>query len=665
VVRDREEGSKVSRRLAAILAADIAGYSRLMGEDERATVQALKGHQAEVLPLVGEFGGRIIDTAGDGLLAEFPSVVDAVECAVEIQAVMRRRNDDVPPNRRMLFRVGVNLGDVIHDEVRIYGDGINIAARLEGIAEPGGVCVSSKVHDEIIDKLELRFVDLGEQGFKNIARPVHVYALHLEGTRTPPPDDAAVQRPPPAEATQSIAVMPFANMSRDEEFGYFATGLAEEMLSLLSKIPGLRVASRTSAFSFKGKDVDTPTVARALNVGHVLEGSVRKSGRRVRIASQLIQASTDSNVWAETYDREMEDVFAVQDDIAHCVVKEMRTPLGLDGASRAEVARIMAEVAAATKGRSRDVGAYNFYLEGQEYRGRLTREDTARAVGCYLAAIQRDPAFALAWAGLSRAYSDQAGQGWVPSAEGFARARAAAQRALAREPDLAEGHAALGWVQRASDWDWKGAEASFQRALGLAPSNTQAMNAAADMLAALGRLDEAIALSRRAAALDPLNVPVHRNLALYCIAAGRLDEAQGVLDRVLQMGTAGLLTYAWLGALALARGKPEEARVLMSKEVSEIFRRVGLAVVHHRLGQPDESDAELKRLIDEHGEDSPYQVAEVYGATGDRDRAFQWLERAHAARDPGLSYLQVDPFLPGLHDDPRWRSLLVRLGLAD
>ena len=673
------EGVKVTRRLAAILAADIAGYSRLMGENEAATVRALKGHQAEVLPLVGEFGGRIIDTAGDGILAEFASVVDALECAVEIQTVMRRRNEGELKERRMQFRIGINLGDVIHDEVRIYGDGINIAARLEGIAQPGGICVSAKVHEEVIDKLALEYLDLGEQSLKNIARPVRVFAVQVEGFDAsafapidPPPTTpgwlkAPIPAPPtaPVDNTPSIAVMPFVNMSHDEEYGYFATGLSEEMLNMLAKIPGLRVASRTSAFSFKGKDVDIPTLAKSLKVAHVLEGSVRKSGKRVRIVAQLIEAASDSNLWAETYDRDMEDVFAVQDDIAQCVVKELREALGLAGKNKADAGQIKAEVAAAAKGRSQNIDAYNFYLEGQEYRARLTQADTAKAVECYLKAIQLDPTYALAWAGLSRAYSDQAGQAWVPTGHGYARAKAAAHRALAREPELAEGHTAMGWVKRAYDWDWTGAEASFQRALKAAPSNTVAMNAAADMLAALGRLDEAIALSRQATALDPLNIPVHRNLAMYCIAAGQLDEAEMVLREVLQMGPPGLLTYTWLGVLALAQGRADDALELVSKEVSDIFRRVGLAVVHNSLGDLTESDEVLAKLIEDHGKDSPYQIAEVYGATGDADKTFEWLETAYVERDPGLSYLQVDPFLLGMHDDPRWRPLLQKMRLAE
>jgi tetratricopeptide (TPR) repeat protein len=436
-------------------------------------------------------------------------------------------------------------------------------------------------------------------------------------------------------------------------------------MNVLTKIRGLRVASRTSAFSFKGKDEDIPTIARKLNVANVLEGSVRKAGKRLRISAQLIQVMTDSHLWSETYDRELDDIFAVQDDITQSVVKELRRALMLEPPDRQEGVKVKAEVAAATKGRSANADAYQLYLQGQFFREQLTHDNTAKAIQFYLQAIQLDPMYALAWAGLSRAYSDQAGQHWVPFAEGFARAKAAAQRAIDLEPALAEAHVALGWVQRAVDWDWKGAEASFQRALELAPGSVLAMNAAANLLGTLGRLDEAMVLSRKATELDPLNVPVHRNLALYCLAAKELEEAAAVLRKVLEMSPQGGLTYCWLGVLALAHERPEEALDLMHREVTEIFRLVGLAVAHHALGNWAESEAALDELIRKHGKDSPYQVAEVYGACGEADKAFEWFERTYAARDPGLSYLRMDPFLRKIRDDPRWQPLLEKMGVAD
>src|ERR1700736_6617391 len=275
---------RVERRLCAILAADIAGYSALMGADEARTVRDLKGHQAVVLPMVGEFGGRIIDTAGDGILAEFPSVVNAVKCAVVIQSKMAERNAAIEPERRMQFRVGINIGDVVYDEARIYGDGINVAARLEGIAEAGGICISSKVYEEISGRIDLSCQDIGEQQLKNIARPVRAYHVRLDGiapTATPAP--ALPEKP-------SIAVLPFLNMSGDPEQEYFADGMTEDLITDLSKASGLFVIARNSSFTYKGKAVDVKRIGRELGVRHVLKGSGRTSGNRVRITAQLIDA---------------------------------------------------------------------------------------------------------------------------------------------------------------------------------------------------------------------------------------------------------------------------------------------------------------------------------------------------------------------------------------
>ncbi len=646
----------VKRRLAAILAADIAGYSRLMGEDDVATFRDLKGHQAAVFPLVGEHGGRIIDTAGDGIMAEFPSAVGAVDCALRLQAAMEERNVDVPQNRRMEFRVGINLGDVIHDEVRIYGDGINIAARLENVALPGGICISEDVYRQVRDRLPVPAHDLGERELKNIARRVRVYALlkvpALEG----------------GGATQalSIAVLPFVNMSRSEDHEYFADGLSDEILNVLSKITGLKVTSRTSSFSFKGKDVDLPTIAQKLKVGHVLEGSVRAAGTRVRVKAQLIEVAADTQVWSETYDRELDDIFAVQDDITQSVANELRMRLlGGQADAKAEAARVIAEVQVATRGRSENAEAFRLYLRGQFLRALLNRASAAQAVGCYESALALDPEYALAWAGLARALSDQVGQNWIPREQGVARAKEAADKAISLAPDLAEGYIARGWILRAWDWDWRGAEAAFERALKLAPDNALAMNAAATLFGNLGRLDDAIVIFRRAAALDPLNVAVNRNLGLYCLAKGAFDEAAAALDAALQLSAQGGLSHAWRAMAELGLGRPDEALAFAEKETSDIFRDVSVAVLQAQRGEGEASDAALESLVASHGADSPYQVAEVHGGRGEPDEAFEWLERAFACRDPGLSYVKIDPFLKPLHGDPRWRALLARMNLAD
>ena len=655
---------KVKRRLAAILAADIAGYSRLMGQNDVATVHDLKGHQAVVLPLVGEFGGRIIDTAGDGILAEFPSAIAAVECASQIQKVMAARNRNEPENRRMQFRVGINLGDVIHDETRIYGDGINIAARLENIAQPGGICISEDVYRQIRDKLDLPCRDLGEQTLKNISRPVRVYALAVS---TGDVDAKLSAVPPPLGLAQpSIVVLPFVNISGDRENEYFADGLSEELLNVLVKIRGLRVTSRTSAFSFKGKDIDISAIAQKLGVAHVLEGSVRKSGKRVRITAQLIEVATDSHLWSNTYDRELDDIFAVQDDIAQSVVKELRSALFGGKPDASESAAVKAEVHAAAKGRGANSEAYQLYLQGRFFGERMGQGDSRKAIEYYSQALKLDPQYAMAWVGLSRVYGNQAGFSLdLDIAESFGKARQAAERALQLEPDLAEGHESLGLIRMAYDWDWEGADASLLRALELAPGDAQVIRSRALLVGNLGRMEEGIALLRRAVGLDPLSVRLHRGLAMLCLRAGRADDAATAAAKAVELNPSGGLSHFWLGVARLMQGRLEEALDAVQKEPHETFRLLGVTLVQHARGCPRESEIALQELIAKNAAGSAYQIAEAHAYRGQSDLAFEWLERAYAQRDPGVCITKVDTLLRSLVGDPRWQLFLKKVGLAD
>jgi adenylate cyclase len=303
------------RRLTAILAADVAGYSRLMGADEEGTHERLKAHLGELVePKIGEHRGRTVKNTGDGLLAEFASVVDAVRCAVDVQRGMIDREPEVPEERRIRFRIGVNLGDVIAEEHDIFGDGVNVAARLEALAEPGGICVSRVVRDQVRDRLDYTFDDLGEQQVKNIARPVRVYRVRDLGaaTKGPSPTTSPVL---PLPDKPSIAVLPFTNMSSDAEQEFFADGIAEDVTTALLRYPSLFVIARNSSFTYKGRAVDVKEVGRELGVRYVLEGSLRKSGNRIRITAQLVEAQTGKHIWAERYDRDLADIFAVQDDI--------------------------------------------------------------------------------------------------------------------------------------------------------------------------------------------------------------------------------------------------------------------------------------------------------------------------------------------------------------
>jgi tetratricopeptide (TPR) repeat protein len=422
------------------------------------------------------------------------------------------------------------------------------------------------------------------------------------------------------------------------------------------------VASRTSAFYFKGKDVDIATVAQKLNVATILEGSVRKSGNRVRITAQLIEVATDSHMWSETYDRTLEDIFAVQDDIAQSVVKELRSALLTERPDASASAAVEAEVKVAAKGRGENAEAYRLYLQGRFYEDRLTRENTEKAIGYYRQALDLDPDYALAWAGLSRAHATQGGFFWSPVAEGFNKARDAAQRALELGPDLAEAHAALGEIFIFYDWEWHRADESLRRALELAPGNARIIRSMAILAGVLGRLDEAIALLRQAAALDPLAVPLHRSLGRRCYSAGLLDEAEAAAKKALELGGS---SHHLLGLVRLEQGRVDEALKEFQQDENDAFRLLGLTLVQHARGLPAESHAALTELIDKDADGAAFQIAEAYAYRGETELAFEWLERAYMQRDGGLSMMKIEPLLHRLHDDPRWRPFLKKMGLAD
>jgi TolB-like protein/class 3 adenylate cyclase len=312
---------RVERRLAAILAADVAGYTRLMRADEEGTLRRLKAHRRELIdPKITEYRGRIVKTTGDGILVEFVSVVDAVRCAVDIQRGMQERNIGVPPEAGIQFRIGINVGDVIIDSADIFGDGVNVAARLEALADPGGITVSSVVHDQVRDKLSFGFEDLGDQIVKNVARPIRVHRIYISDVEATDVAKGLVASDPSSSGRPSIAVLPFANMSGDPEQEYFADGVVEEIITALSRMRWLSVIARNSSFTYKGKNVDVKQIGRELKVRYVLEGSVRKSGGRVRITGQLIDTSTGAHLWADRFDGGLEDIFDLQDQVTAKVV---------------------------------------------------------------------------------------------------------------------------------------------------------------------------------------------------------------------------------------------------------------------------------------------------------------------------------------------------------
>jgi adenylate cyclase len=373
-----------------------------MGLDEVGTARTLREHRKITDALVAKHGGRLVKTTGDGVLLEFPSVVDAVECAVAVQAVIAQRNEGIPQDRRMLFRIGINLGDILIEGDDILGDGVNVAARLEGIAEPGGICVSSSAYEQVRGKVPVEFTDLGEQRLKNIDRPVRVYAAKSSGTVGPPTASShpEVQKPLPLPDKPSIAVLPFQNMSGDPEQGYFADGMVEEIITALSRNKQLFVIARNSSFTFKGKAVDIKQVARDLGVRYVLEGSVRKSGNRIRIIGQLIDAASGAHLWADRYDRAFEDVFDLRDQVASSV------------AGAIDPSVIRAETERANRKPPDSLDAYDYFLRGRAAHWQYTRECTEQAITLYKQAIKLDPQFALAHSSLGGALVSRKQSGW-------------------------------------------------------------------------------------------------------------------------------------------------------------------------------------------------------------------------------------------------------------
>jgi len=508
---------------------------------------------------------------------------------------------------------------------------------------------------------------LGPDAIATVPGRGYRFTLPLQPAGGPPPP----ARPPaasPAPAgvdAPSIAVLPFINMSDDAANEYFADGLSEELLNVLSKIRGLRVASRTSAFSFKGGKADIPTVAQKLNVAMILEGSVRKAGPRVRITAQLVHVATDSHLWSETYDRELEDIFAVQDDIARSVVSRVRAALMGERPDASGNAQVTADVQAAVKGRSSNAEAYRLYLQGSFFMNRYNEEDTVKAIGYFRHALELDPDYALAWASLSSCYLSQGANAWAPFAESAERARDAAARALEAEPDLAAAHWALGAVRTYYDWDWKGAESCLRRALQLAPEDSQLIVRAATLMQNLGRREEAEAQVLRALALDPLNVDAHLASGWRLTLAGRLPEAESAYLRARELSPQRAKVHFYLCDIHLLQGRPEEALHEAEREVDETFRLHGIGLAELARGRVAASDAALRELIRKHQSDAAYQIAEAYASRDDAGRAFEWLERAYRQRDAGLASMKIDPLLRGLHGDPRWTLLLQRMGLAD
>jgi len=550
---------RIARRLAAILAADVAGYSRMMGADEEGTLAALKAIRRELIdPKIAEHQGRIVKTTGDGVLVEFGSAVDAVRCALDVQRATAEHNVAIPEDRRIAFRIGINVGDVIFDEGDIYGDGVNIAARIEPLAEPGAICLSDNAYRQIKGKLSIDVTDMGERELKNIAQPVRVYGIRPAGAAAAPrPALSLPDRP-------SIAVLPFQNMSGDAEQDYFVDGMVEDIITGLSRIKWLFVIARNSTFAYKGRAVDVKQVGRELGVRYVLEGSVRKAAQRVRITGQLIDTATGAHVWAERYDRNSDDIFALQDEITLSVVGAIEPSL-----RQAEIERVKRK-------RSDSLDAYDLVLQAQHDVYARIPERATKALLLLERALAFDPNYALAHAYAAECYHTLFLRGGLREENRTASIRHA-EAAMAHGHGDASALAFAGFVIGMDKHDHAAAFTAFEAALSVSPSSALTYILGSLILTFSGDAERAIEWADRGLRLSPLDP--HRSPAFVSYAfghfhRGRYEEAAAAGRKAIQSSPGFSISYVALAAPLAKLGRLEEAKLVAARvlELQPTFR---------------------------------------------------------------------------------------------
>ncbi|RVK39636.1 adenylate/guanylate cyclase domain-containing protein [Sinorhizobium meliloti] len=573
----------IRRRLAAILAADAVGYSRLMERDEKSTHTLLMARWKEVLePLVSIHQGRVFKRTGDGVLVEFGSAVNAVECAAALQQAMAAANKDLPEDRAIVLRVGVNLGDIMVEDSDLFGDGVNVAARIEALADPGGVAISDGIHEYVHGRTDIDFVDSGYHEVKNIERPVHIWTWSPKDRAREPPNIAA-EPPPQLPAKPSIAVLPFDNMSGDPEQGYFADGITEDIITDLSKVSGLFVIARNSSFAYKGKTPDIRKVSRELGVRYVLEGSVRRAANRIRINAQMIDGTTGGHLWAERYDRGLEDIFAVQDEVTRTIVNALRVKLTAGEEERRE-----------SRGKV-DPEAYDLLVRSRQAILQFNALSSMEARRMLHRVLEIDPGMAAAHASLSIiALTDFINQWNGATPDNLTQALGLAQEAIDTDGSEPQGHytlaLALSWMRRLDE-----AEHAAERAIELDPNSANAYTALGTIRDFQGRHEEALALYTRAHRLDPqFDLSLHfQGRALLNL--GRFDEAEVAFKRRLLLAPRSDMTRFYLACLYGRTGRHEEARGYW-REVLGV--NPSFSVDHLRRSLPYQDPHLMDRLVE-------------------------------------------------------------------
>ncbi len=641
--------SEGERRLAAIMFTDVVGFTSLGQLNEQLALELLEEHRAVVRPLVARRGGKEVKTIGDAFLVEFPSALEAVRCAVEIQKSMHQRNSTAPDSRRLHIRVGIHVGDVIHSGGDILGDAVNVSSRIEPLASPDGVCISEQVYDHVRNKIEEPMELLEGKNLKNVRAPLDVYRIIM-------PWEMNKEEVGELDSKR-VAVLPLKNMSPDPNDEYFADGMTEEIITALSSVTGLTVIARTSIMQYKTAPKRISEVGRELSVGTVVEGSVRKSGTKIRITVQLINAVNEGHLWAQNYDKQLDDVFTVQSEVAERVAEALKVRLVESQKARLE------------RGATADPEAHNLYLKGTFYWNKRTPEALGKAVELFEKAIARDPTFALGHAGLALAYNVMASNFDFAPDEYYPKAKDAALHALSIDNDLAEAHVVLAGLFEAYDRDLGRAELEFKRAIELNPSYPSAHQWYAQLLAMEGRLDEYYVEVRKALELSPLSLIINTNMADAHFYRGEYDLGIEQAKKVLEMDPNFVSAYPTLMDLYLKAGRKEELLECLekySKLAGPAVVKLARARAYARLGRTDEAREILKQLEAEAAGNgvSPFYLAACHFALGDKDGGFDLLEEAYRRHDRFLLLMGIEKDLDGVRSDPRYAAMLQKSGLA-
>jgi adenylate cyclase len=689
--------SAEQRKLAAIMFTDMVGYSALAQRDDKLALELLEEHRRLLREIFPRFHGTEIKTIGDAFLVEFSSALEAAQCAIEIQRTLAKRNHDVAAERRIELKIGIHIGDVVHREGDVYGDGVNIASRIEPLAGAGGICVSMDVERQIRNALEARFEKLAPTDLKNISVPMDLFRIVLPWEQRIPFVDKFQGRPRPSarkfavpiiavllllligvgwwwtmqphkkhtEAAnmpaKSIAVLPFDNLSRDPDNAFFAEGVQDEILTRLAKVADLKVIARSSTQKFKSSPENLPDIAKQLGVLNVLEGSVQKVNDQVRVNVQLINAMTNAHLWAETYDRKLTDIFSVESDIAKTIADTLQAKL--TGAEKSVIAKHPTE----------STEAHQLYLKGRFFWNKRTPENFEKAITYFQQAIEKDSSYALAYSGVADCYALLANYTARPPNETMPKAKAAALRALQIDSNLAEAHASLAQIVHDYDWDYAGALREIDRAIELNPNYATAHQWRAEFLSPLERHEEAIAEAKRALELDPLSIIVNRILGEVYLHARQYDEAITQFRKTIEIEPNFPSAHVMLARAYAAKGQYSEAvagfiktveldgMLGTNRDISTEFRdayaKGGWNGYLHQF-------AEIGKAETTSGYKTAYFVAATLAQLGEKDEAFAWLEKAYQERDYRLTQLKVAPELDNLRSDPRFTDLLRRLGLA-